>query len=181
MTPTTTHPVLDPVLDPVFYPVLDPELDLVLERSVDVSPDLVWRAWTEPEQIKRWFTPAPWRTVHCEIDLRPGGRFHTVMQSPEGEDHPNEGCYLEIVPDRKLVWTNALEPGYRPSRKPSDGPGEFLFTAMVLLESAAGGGTTYTAIARHRREEDSAAHEAMGFQQGWGTALDQLVTVVKSW
>jgi uncharacterized protein YndB with AHSA1/START domain len=78
-------------------PATDPELDLVLERVVDVPPALVWRAWTEPERLKRWFTPKPWQTVECEIDLRPGGIFRTTMRSPEGEDTPHVGCYLEVV------------------------------------------------------------------------------------
>ena len=51
----------------------DPRLDLLLERVVDVPPDLVWTAWTVPAHVKKWFTPAPWKTVECEIDLRPGG------------------------------------------------------------------------------------------------------------
>ncbi len=85
----------------------DPRLDLVLERIVDVPPELVWKAWTSPEHLKPWFTPAPWHTVDCEIDLRPGGMFRTVMRSPEGQEFPHMGCYLEIVTNQKLVWTNA--------------------------------------------------------------------------
>ena len=69
----------------------DPKLDLVLERVVDVPPNLVWAVWTTPEYVKQWFTPAPWRTVDCEIDLRPGGVFRTVMRSPEGQEFPNVG------------------------------------------------------------------------------------------
>ena len=75
----------------------DPRFDLVLERVVDVPRELVWKAWTTPEILMRWFTPAPWSTIACELDLRPGGIFHTVMRSPEGEDFPNAGCVLEVV------------------------------------------------------------------------------------
>lgn len=71
----------------------DPRLDLVIERIVDVPPELVWKAWTSPEHLKPWFTPVPWKTVDCEIDLRPGGMFRTVMRSPEGQEFPNVGCY----------------------------------------------------------------------------------------
>jgi uncharacterized protein YndB with AHSA1/START domain len=88
----------------------DPKLDLVLERIVDVSRELVWMAWTPPEHLKKWFTPLPWTTVDCEIDLRPGGIFRTVMRSPEGQEFPSVGCYLEIVNTEKLVWTNVLAP-----------------------------------------------------------------------
>jgi uncharacterized protein YndB with AHSA1/START domain len=159
-------------------PEIDPELDLVLERVVDVRPELVWRAWTEPKHLMRWFTPAPWKTVTCEIDLRPGGAFRTTMRSPEGEDFPNEGCYLEVVPDRRLVWTDALEPGFRPSRKQPGPNCPFLFTACILLEPH-GGGTQYTAIAMHTDAASRTKHEEMGFHEGWGTALDQLVAVAK--
>ena len=79
----------------------DPRLDLLLERVVEVPPELVWAAWTQPEHLKKWFTPAPWTTVDCEIDLRPGGIFRTVMRSPEGQEFPHEGCYLEILENRR--------------------------------------------------------------------------------
>ncbi len=114
--------------------------------------------------------------MDCEIDLRPGGVFRTVMRSPEGQDFPNLGCYLEIVPLQKLVWTDALEAGYRPSRE--DPKPSFRFTASVLLEPH-GNGTKYTAIAMHQNQESRDKHEAMGFQSGWGKALDQLVEHVK--
>jgi len=81
---------------------IDPKLDLVFERFVEVSPELVWTAWTQPEHLKKWFTPAPWTTVDCEIDLRPGGVFRTVMRSPEGKDHPNTGCVWETDRDDSL-------------------------------------------------------------------------------
>lgn len=156
------------------HPEINPELDLVLERVVDVRPELVWKAWTEPEHLKQWFTPKPWETVDCEIDLRPGGVFSTTMQSPEGERMPADpGCYLEVVEQRKLVFTDALGPGYRPK-------GEGFMTATILLEPE-GNGTRYTAIAMHSDPEGKKKHEDMGFLTGWGTALDQLVELVKSW
>jgi uncharacterized protein YndB with AHSA1/START domain len=153
----------------------DPQLDLVLERVVDVPPNLVWAAWTRPEYIKKWFTPAPWQTVDCEIDLRPGGIFRTVMRSPEGQELSLTGCYLEVIENEKLVWTGALKPGYRP-QKAGFAP---LFTAVILLEPH-GPGTKYTAIAIHGDEEDTKTHADMGFRDGWGKALDQLVTLAKT-
>jgi uncharacterized protein YndB with AHSA1/START domain len=159
----------------------DPKLDLVLERYVDVPRELVWAAWTRPEHIKKWFTPAPWTTVDCEIDLRPGGIFRTVMRSPEGQEFPSAGCYLEVVPNEKLVWTSALGPGYRPVVPPA-GSGtcdELLFTAVITLE-AQGKGTKYRAIAIHGDPATAKKHEEMGFHQGWGAALDQLVALAKT-
>ena len=156
---------------------MNPKLDLVLERVVDVKPELVWQAWTNPEYLKKWFTPAPWKTVHCEIDLRPGGKFHTVMESPEGQQFPNTGCYLEVVPNRRLVWTGALQPGYRPTNVTPEMP--FVFTAIIEMELH-GSGTKYTATVMHSNEDGRAKHEAMGFHTGWGAALDQLVALAKT-
>jgi uncharacterized protein YndB with AHSA1/START domain len=148
-------------------PKPDPKLDLVLERTVDVSPELVWEAWTNPEHVKHWFAPKPWTITACEIELHPGGAFRFTMRSPEGEEYPNAGCFLEIIPGKRLVWTDALLPGYRPAAEP-------FFTAIVTFEPK-DGGTHYTAIAVHRDEETRKKHEEMGFHQGWGQVLDQLV------
>jgi uncharacterized protein YndB with AHSA1/START domain len=151
---------------------IDPDLDLVLERVVDVRPQLVWRAWTEPEHVVKWFAPAPWSTVDCQIDLRPGGIFSTTMRSDTGEiQPPSVGCFLEVVPRRRLVWTDALGPGYRPM------PASFM-TAMILLEPE-GRGTRYIAIAMHADPSVRARHEEMGFHNGWSAALDQLVAVAR--
>ena len=156
----------------------DSRLDLVLERIVDVPRELVWKAWTTPEHLKKWFTPAPWTTVDCEIDLRPGGTFRTVMRSPEGQDHTNVGCYLEVIENEKLTWTDALESGYRPSSQPNECFNSH-FTATIMLEPHAKG-TKYTVIAKHADEESRKNHEERGFQEGWGKALDQLVALVKT-
>jgi uncharacterized protein YndB with AHSA1/START domain len=161
-----------------FMHQLDPQLDLVFEREIEIPPEAVWAAWTVPANIMRWFTPAPWETIDCEIDLRPGGIFRTVMRSPEGQEFPNLGCYLEIIPNEKLVWTNALAPGYRPISAPSIPEGDFAFTAMVSMLPHEQG-TKYTAVAMHSCEEDRKKHESMGFEEGWGKALDQLVELMK--
>ncbi|TCS35126.1 uncharacterized protein YndB with AHSA1/START domain [Paucimonas lemoignei] len=158
-------------------PEPDPRLDLTFTRTIDVPREHVWAAWTRPEYIKQWFTPAPWRTVDCEIDLRPGGAFRTVMESPDGQQFPNVGVYLEIVDNEKLVWTNAMTPGWRPAN--IDGDNDFAFTAMIELESK-GEETVYTATVIHRDEEGRKRHEAMGFYEGWGAALDQLVALART-
>jgi uncharacterized protein YndB with AHSA1/START domain len=150
----------------------DPKLDLVVERVVDVPRELVWEAWTKPEHIIHWFAPKPWTTTDCEIDLRPGGILRFTMRSPEGKDFPNVGCILEVVPQERLVWTDALLPGFRPSEKP-------FFTAVISLEKV-GKGTRYTATAIHRDPAGRKQHEDMGFHQGWGQCLDQLVAYSKT-
>ena len=158
----------------------DPRLDLVFERVVDVPSHLVWLAWTTPALLKKWFTPAPWTTVDCEIDLRPGGIFRTVMRSPEGQEFTNLGCYLEVVEGERLVWTNVLGPGYRPASRPADGScAEFAFTAVISFEPHAKG-TKYCALVIHGDEESRTKHDAMGFQDGWGKALEQMVALAKT-
>jgi uncharacterized protein YndB with AHSA1/START domain len=157
---------------PTGFPI-DPERDLVLQRVLDVPPAKVWEAWTRPEHLKEWFVPKPWGLAECEVDLRPGGLFRTVMRSPEGDLHPGEGCYLEIVPGERLVWTAALVQGFRPAVDP-----DLSFTAIITLEPE-GEGTRYTATVVHRDREACERHEEMGFHQGWGAALDQLVAYAK--
>lgn len=154
------------------YEQFDPTLDLVLERVVDVPVSLVWMAWTTPEHLKHWFVPRPWTVSACELDVRPGGLCRTVMRSPEGQEFPNVGCYLEIVPNKRLVFTDAMGPGFRPSAQP-------FFTAIINMEAVGKDKTRYTAIAVHRDPDGKQKHEEMGFHVGWGIALDQLVEYVK--
>jgi uncharacterized protein YndB with AHSA1/START domain len=157
------------VTKPIIKP--DPKLDLVLERVIDVPPALVWTAWTTPKHIRHWFVPKPWTITDCEIDLRPGGVFRTTMRSPEGQEFPNSGCFLEVTPNERLIFTDTLLPGYRPAENP-------FFTAVLTLEPS-GTGTRYVAIAIHRDDAGRKKHEEMGFHQGWGTVVDQMVEYIK--
>lgn len=148
---------------------LNPATDLVLDRFVEVPPALVWKCWTEPEHLMPWFCPVPWKTTACTVDLRPGGGFFSRMEGPDGESHENLGCYLEVVPQRRLSWTTALGPDFRPH------PGSPIpFTAVITLEPK-GTGTRYLVQALHPTPEGAKAHADMGFAEGWGKALDQLV------
>lgn len=157
---------------------IDPKLDLVLEKELDLTPEQVWKGWTTPELLCKWFCPEPWKVTEAEVDLKPGGIFRTAMQSPEGEKYPNLGCFLEVEKNKKLVWTNALLPGFRPAEAPVSGADLFL-TAFILLEEK-NGKTKYTAIARHKNEADRKKHEEMGFHEGWGICADQLQKLMKS-
>jgi uncharacterized protein YndB with AHSA1/START domain len=137
---------------------VNPELDLILERVVDVSPELVWAAYTTPSLLMQWFCP--------------------MMRSPEGEGFPNEGCYLEVVPNRRLVWTDTLLAGFRPASTVTTGADGLVFTAVITLEPE-GSGTRYTAHVMHGDAESQKKHEAMGFHGGWSTAFDQLVALMQ--
>lgn len=155
----------------------NPKLDLILERTVDIPPNLIWEGWTNPDILPKWFCPRPWTVKSCEIDLRPGGAFNFLMCSPEGQEFPNQGSLLEIIPNKKLVFTNALLPDFRPVDVLKSGA-DLFFTGIILLEPT-GKGTKYTAIGRHRNEEDKKKHEDMGFEKGWSICLDQLLELMK--
>lgn len=146
---------------------LDPALDLELIRHLKAPPAKVWRCWTEPALIEQWFAPRPVVTRDVSIDLRPGGSFRNTMDVPGHGTMVGHGCVLDVVPERRLVWTDLMQGDWLPN---ADAMG---FTALILLEPE-GTGTLYRAIARHRRPEDAKTHADMGFHDGWGTAAAQL-------
>ncbi len=141
--------------------------ELTLSRVIDSPPEKLYRCWTEPELLRQWFCPKPYTVSYVELDVRPGGSSNIVMRSPEGAEIPCPGIYLEVVPNRKIVTTDAYTSAWEPSEKA-------FMTAIVTFEDLGDGRTRYTAIARHWNEEDKKAHEAMGFHEGWGKAADQL-------
>ena len=119
--------------------------------------------------------PKPWGVVSdCELDVRPGGIFSIDIATSEGQEFPNLGCFLEVIPMERLSWTSMLFPGYRPAVF-DDIP----ITAIVTMESV-GTGTRYVFTALHRDEGDFEKNKATGWQQGTEIALDQFVAHVKS-
>lgn len=140
--------------------------ELVLTRIINVPREKLFRAWTEPELLKQWFAPKPWSTPSAEIDVRPGGSSLIVMRSPEGQDFPNRGTYLEVVKNQKLVFTDAFVNAWEPSEK--------AFMVATITFEDHNGGTKYTARVQHWSVADREAHEQMGFEQGWGQCADQL-------
>ena len=146
--------------------------ELSLTRIIAASPNMLFRAWTEPELLKQWFAPLPFTTETAELDVRPGGANLIVMRGPDGQEYPNRGVYLDIVADRKIVLTDAFTSAWVPSEKP-------FMTAIVTFEDIGGGQTRYTARALHWSAEDRDAHEKMGFHEGWGQCADQLAALVE--
>jgi uncharacterized protein YndB with AHSA1/START domain len=154
---------------------IDPKLDLVLERFIDAPKHLVWEALTKPEHLKEWYMPKPWGSVaNCEMDVRPGGIFSIDIAGADGQEFPNLGCFLDVIPMERLVWTSMLFPGYRPAIF-DDIP----ITAIVTMKTT-GTGTRYVFTALHRDEADFEKNKASGWQQGTEIALDQFVAHVRS-
>jgi len=147
--------------------------ELVLTRLIDVPREKLWRCWTEPKLMLQWFTPAPWQTVHAETDVRPGGSSYIVMKGPDGQEMPNRGVYLEVIPNQKLVFTDAYTSAWQPSENP-------FFTGVLTFDDLGGGKTRYTARALHWTKENRETHEKMGFHEGWGVATDQMTALART-
>lgn len=145
-------------------------LELTLTRLIDAPPEKLFRAWTEPELLVQWFVPKPWTAASAEMDVRPGGSSVVVMRSPEGQEFPNRGVYLDVVKNERLVFTDAFTSAWVPS-------GKAFMVGTITFENE-GGKTRYTARVLHWSEEDRKAHEDMGFYAGWGKATDQLEALV---
>ena len=154
---------------------IDPKLDIVLERFIDAPRRLVWEALTKPEHLKEWYMPKPWGVVsNCEMDVRPGGIFRVDITTGNGQLVPNLGCFLDVVPLERLVWTSMLFPGYRPAVF-DDIP-----ITAILTMTTQGTGTRYVFTALHRNEADVEKDKASGWLEGTEIALDQFVAHVKA-
>lgn len=154
---------------------IDPKLDLVFERFIDAPVRLVWEALTKPEHLKEWYMPKAFgRVARAELDVRPGGIFSVDIAVGDGPEFPNLGCYLDVVPMERLVWTSMLFPGYRPATF-DDIP----ITAIVTMKSE-GTGTRYVFTALHRNEADLEGNKTAGWKEGTDIALDQFVEHVTS-
>jgi uncharacterized protein YndB with AHSA1/START domain len=149
----------------------DTQRDLTITRLIDAPPARLFAAWTQPALLARWFAPKPWGVARASLDPRPGGEFLVVMRGPDGTEMPCPGVFLDVIPDRRIVMTDAYTAGWRPSMKP------FLTTVITLEDQ--GGRTRYVAQARHWSVADREAHEKMGFETGWSQCLDQLVELLK--
>lgn len=144
--------------------------ELSVERVIDAPPEIVWQVWTE--RTEEWFCPKPWRVEITEQDLRPGGRSAMVMRGPEGEEVPLEGVFLDVVPGRRIVSTDAFKAGWVPQNA--------FMVAVTEFEPDGGGRTRYRASARHWTKEAREQHEQMGFQQGWGKVAEQLAELAEA-
>lgn len=150
----------------------DPDKDLVLDRRLAATPAQLWRCWTEPDLLCRWFCPPPWRVTSAVIEPWPGGRFETVMEGPGGERHEGPGCILIAVAGQHLAFTDALGGGFRPT-------GAGFMTGHILF-TPDGEGTAYRALVTHADAEAKRRHEEMGFHDGWGVATDQLEKLART-
>ena len=147
--------------------------ELTISRLIKAPPAVVWKAWSTPEHLQQWWIPRPIECKVVKLDLRPGGGFETRMREGAGEFQPHvEGCFLDVIPEQHLVWTTVLGEGWCPLEP-------WLALTALISFAAEGRDTRYSARVLHKSAEDSRKHDDMGFQEGWGTAIDQLASFVK--
>ena len=147
-------------------------LTLVLERIINSPRETVWRCWTDTALLKQWFCPKPWQVPEADFDLRPGGRMNTTMAGPNGERFDNVGCFLEVVPHRRLTFTDFFSEDFVPRAEP-------FITGYVELSDTADGGTRMIWGARHATEDSLKKHEEMGWEPGWTAASGQLTELAE--
>lgn len=147
--------------------------ELSVTRFISAPPEKVWDIMTE--RTTEWWCPKPWRTEIVEQDWRTGGRSAVVMHGPDGERHPHEGIFIEVVPGVRFVSTDAVvrdnAGGFMPK-------GPFMVGCWEITPE--GDGTRYTATARHWDEKTCQQHEEMGFTDGWGVCADQLKALAEA-
>ncbi len=147
--------------------------EIVITRVFDAPRELVWKAWTDPERLKRWWGPKTFTAPFCTLDLRVGGTYLYCMRSPDGKDYWSTGVYREIVPLERIVCTDSFAdekgkvvPATHYGMSP-DFPPEMLVT--VTFEEH-GGKTTLTL----RHTGIPAGTDRSLAEQGWSESLDKL-------
>ncbi len=151
-------------------PALD-NRELSINRFIAAPPERVYAAWTRPDLLKQWFAPLPVTVPKVELDVRVGGSTLIVMRLPDGTELPNRGVYLEVVPNRRLVFTDAYTEAWVPAAR--------AFVTVIVTFDPEGAGTRYTARVLHWAAADRETHEKMGFHEGWNQCADQLARLVE--
>ncbi|MGE7367991.1 SRPBCC family protein [Neorhizobium sp. NPDC001467] len=146
---------------------------LQIVREFDVPVEKLFQVWATPERYGEWFCPLPWKVTEARLDLRSGGESYILMEGPDGQKIPNTGVYLEVVPNRKIVFTDAYTRAWEPAEKP-------FMTGIIEFEDLGGGRSRYTASALHWNEEDMERHRDMGFEEGWGTVAGQMADIART-
>ena len=150
----------------------DPQRDLEIARVIKAPRERVWEAWARPDLFARWWVPAPAQCRVVEMDFRPGGALVTEMSENGGAFGPHmQACYLDIQPNRQLVFTTALIGNWRPAADP-------FITAIITLDEVIEG-TAYRAHVMHKSPDDRDMHSELGFMDGWGSVAAQLARLVE--
>lgn len=150
---------------------LPADTQILITREFDAPPELVWRAWTEPELVRRWWHAGRGEMTVCEIDLQVGGRWRYVMVTPDGFEVGFHGEYREIVPNERMVSTEAYEG--------IPNADEHAAIDTLTLEEA-DGRTRMSILVEHPTKEGRDMHIESGMEDGLQDALDLLERVASS-
>lgn len=161
---------------------------IVIERIFDAPRAMVWKAWTDPEMIKKWWGPEGFTAPSIKVDLRVGGKYIFAMHGPKGsewdKDMYSSGVYKEVVPHEKLVSTDYFSDENGNKMKPTDYGQDTGFpsemTVTVTFEDMDGGKTKLTIT--YPRPENEQHFQAMlksGMKEGWNSSLDKLAASLK--
>lgn len=154
---------------------IDPRLDLTLQRVIRAPRSAIWQAWTDPARLERWWVPPPTTARVDRLDVRPGGGFVTSRSDDGHAFVPHsDGIFLVVEPQDRLVFTNAIDSGWRPAA-----PAPVPMTAEVTLTDHAEG-TDYRVTVRHGDPADRDRHEELGFFDGWGAVTASLAALVEA-
>jgi uncharacterized protein YndB with AHSA1/START domain len=145
---------------------------IVMRRVFDAPREVVWSALTDPKHVAKWFGGHGFENPVCEMDVRPGGRWHHVMRTPDGEDHTMDYVFVEVVKPERLVWRNA-EGGAGPSGGPHD-------NVMTVTLEEAGRKTKWTLVAKFRSMADREMARKIGFAGVLGEGTEKLNDIVKA-
>ena len=153
---------------------MNPDLDLSLQRVIRAPRETIWRAWTDPSQLARWWIPAPMQLRVDRLEPRPGGGFVSRMSDDGDVFVPHMDAVFIVVDDReRIVFTNAIDSEWRPADA-SPVP----MTAEITFGEHPDG-TDYRVVVRHGDPGARARHEELGFLEGWGAVTDQLAAVAE--
>ncbi len=154
---------------------LDPDLDLPIARLIRAPRARVWKAWTDPIDLARWWLPAPTQCRVDRLEVVPGGAFITARSDDGIAFSPHlDACFVVVESNERLVFTNALDSRWRPAN-----PAPVAMTAEVTFRDHADG-TDYHVVVRHADAGSRARHEQLGFADGWGAVTRQLAALAET-
>ncbi len=157
-----------------YQTMTEKNLDFIVSRIIKAPRSYVWKAWTMPEHLEKWWTPRPMTAQVIHFDPRPGGAFDLIMRDPDGGESPITGAFLELIPEERIVFTTALTADWRPA------PTLLPITAIISMSDAKHG-TQYDTRVLVRDEEERLKLQEMGFEPGWSLGIDQLEELVTQW
>ena len=145
--------------------------DFMVSRLIKAPRRLVWEAWTNPQMLEQWWCPTPMTATVTRFDLRVGGAFDLMMRDPDGNNMPQTGAFLDIMPQERIVFTTALTHEWRPATT-------MLPITGVISMKDEGEGTRYETRVLYRDDEARRQMEQIQFEAGWTLAIDQLERLV---